>query len=41
MEENNEKHLLIIDGHALVHRSFHGIRRPMITRSSGQEVRGA
>ena len=41
MQENNKKYLLIIDGHALVHRSFHGIRRPMITRSSGQEVRGA
>lgn len=41
MQSNNEKQLLVIDGHALVHRSFHGIPRPMITRSTGQEVRGA
>ena len=41
MQEYNEQYLLVIDGHALVHRSFHGIRRPMITRSNGQEVRGA
>jgi DNA polymerase-1 len=31
--------LLILDGHALVHRAWHAIREPMTVRSTGEEVR--
>ena len=35
-----EKPLLILmDGHALVHRAWHAIRQPMNVRSTGEEVR--
>ena len=35
-----EKPLLILmDGHALVHRAWHGIRQPLNVRSTGEEVR--
>ena len=32
--------LLLMDGHAMVHRAFHAIQQPMTTRSTGEEVRG-
>ena len=31
--------LLILDGHALVHRAWHAIREPLNVRSTGEEVR--
>ncbi|MDP6453747.1 MAG: DNA polymerase I [SAR202 cluster bacterium] len=31
--------LLIMDGHALVHRAWHAIREPLNVRSTGEEVR--
>ena len=30
--------LMLIDGHALVHRAFHAIREPLTVRSTGEEV---
>lgn len=32
--------LMLMDGHAMVHRAFHAIQQPMTTRSTGEEVRG-
>jgi DNA polymerase-1 len=32
--------ILLIDGHALVHRAFHAIQRPLTLRSTGEDVRG-
>jgi DNA polymerase-1 len=32
--------LLLIDGHAMVHRAWHGIPQPMIARAAGEDVRG-
>ncbi len=31
--------LLIMDGHALIHRAWHAIREPLTTRSNGEDVR--
>ncbi len=33
--------LMLMDGHAMVHRAFHAIQQPMTTRGTGEEVRGA
>ncbi len=33
--------LLLIDGHALVHRAWHAIREPLNVRSTGEDVRAA
>ena len=35
----DEQLLLILDGHALVHRAWHAIREPLNVRSTGEEVR--
>ncbi len=41
MFEDSEKPLLIlIDGHAMVHRAWHAIQRPLNIRSTGEDVRG-
>ena len=32
--------LLLMDGHAMVHRAFHAIQQPMTTRGTREEVRG-
>lgn len=32
--------LMLMDGHAMVHRAFHAIQQPMTVRSTGEEVRG-
>ena len=32
--------LLLMDGHALVHRAWHGIREPLTVRRTGEEVKG-
>ena len=32
--------LMLMDGHALVHRAWHGIREPLTVRKTGEEVRG-
>ena len=31
--------LMLVDGHALVHRAWHAIRQPLTVRSTGEEVR--
>ena len=31
--------LILIDGHALVHRSFHAIQQPLTVSSTGEDVR--
>ena len=31
--------LLLLDGHAMVHRAWHAIREPLTVRSTGEEVR--
>ena len=31
--------LLLMDGHALVHRAWHAIREPLNVRSTGEDVR--
>ena len=36
--QNSGPLLILIDGHALVHRAFHAIREPLTVRSSGEEV---
>ncbi|MCS7206839.1 MAG: DNA polymerase I [Dehalococcoidia bacterium] len=33
--------LMLMDGHALVHRAWHAIQKPLTLSSTGQEVRGA
>jgi DNA polymerase-1 len=33
--------LLLLDGHALVHRAWHAIQKPLTLSSTGQDVRGA
>ena len=41
MSENKNKSLLIlIDGHALLHRAFHAIQQPLTVSTSGEDVRG-
>ncbi|MEE3345694.1 MAG: 5'-3' exonuclease H3TH domain-containing protein, partial [Chloroflexota bacterium] len=41
MSENKNKSLLIlIDGHALIHRAFHAIQQPLTVSTSGEDVRG-
>ena len=38
---NKHKSLLIlIDGHALIHRAFHAIQQPLTVSTSGEDVRG-
>ena len=32
--------LILIDGHALVHRSFHAIQQPLTVSTTGEDVRG-
>ena len=32
--------LMLLDGHALVHRAWHGIREPLTVRKTGEEVKG-
>ena len=32
--------LMLLDGHAMVHRAWHAIQRPLTVRATGQEVRG-
>ncbi len=32
--------LMLLDGHALVHRAWHGIREPLTVRRTGEEVKG-
>ncbi|MDO8750371.1 MAG: DNA polymerase, partial [Dehalococcoidia bacterium] len=32
--------LLLMDGHALVHRAFHAIQQPLTVRATGEEVKG-
>ena len=32
--------LILIDGHAIVHRSFHAIQRPLTVSATGEDVRG-
>ncbi len=39
-EVNNNELLILIDGHALVHRSFHAIQHPLTVSSTGEDVRG-
>ena len=36
---SGEKLLIVIDGHALIHRSFHAIQQPLTVSSSGEDVR--
>ena len=36
--QNDSPLLILIDGHALVHRAFHAIREPLTVRRSGEEV---
>ena len=31
---------MLLDGHAMVHRAWHAIQRPLTVRTTGQEVRG-
>ena len=31
---------MLLDGHAMVHRAWHAIQRPLTVRATGQEVRG-
>lgn len=33
--------LMLLDGHALVHRAWHAIQKPLTLSATGQEVRGA
>jgi len=41
LKPDNSKNLLIlIDGHAIVHRSFHAIQRPLTISKTGEDVRG-
>ncbi len=41
IEESNRKNLLILmDGHALIHRSFHAIQQPLTVSNTGEDVRG-
>jgi len=37
--EENEVLLILIDGHALVHRSFHAIQQPLTVSTTGEDVR--
>jgi DNA polymerase-1 len=32
--------LVLLDGHAMVHRAFHAIQNPLTLRRTGEEVRG-
>ncbi|MBI4312206.1 MAG: DNA polymerase I, partial [Chloroflexi bacterium] len=32
--------LMLMDGHAMVHRAYHAIQQPMTVRATGEEVRG-
>ena len=32
--------LILLDGHALIHRSFHAIQRPLTVSTTGEDVRG-
>ena len=36
---SGEKLLIVIDGHALIHRSFHAIQQPLTVSSTGEDVR--
>ena len=36
---SDEKLLIVIDGHALVHRSFHAIQQPLTVSATGEDVR--
>ena len=36
---SGENLLIVIDGHALIHRSFHAIQQPLTVSSSGEDVR--
>ena len=37
--DSDEKLLIVIDGHALVHRSFHAIQQPLTVSATGEDVR--
>ena len=41
MTGTNERKILLIliDGHALIHRSFHAIQQPLTVSSTGEDVR--
>ena len=36
----NKSLLILIDGHALIHRAFHAIQQPLTVSTSGEDVRG-
>ena len=38
MDSKLKEIMILMDGHALVHRAFHGIKQPLTLRSTGQEV---
>ncbi len=38
--EREQNLLILIDGHALVHRSFHAIQQPLTVSTTGEDVRG-
>ena len=40
LESERKPLLLLMDGHAMVHRAFHAIQQPMTTRATGEEVGG-
>ena len=37
---DNKSLLILIDGHALIHRAFHAIQQPLTISTSGEDVRG-
>ena len=39
-EDQQRPLLLLMDGHALVHRAWHAIQRPLNVRKTGEDVRG-
>ncbi|MFL2760301.1 MAG: DNA polymerase I [Dehalococcoidia bacterium] len=39
-ENENKSLLILIDGHALIHRAFHAIQQPLTVSTSGEDVRG-
>ena len=38
-ESNDDQLLILIDGHAVIHRAWHAIQQPLNVSSSGEEVR--
>jgi len=37
---DNKSLLILIDGHALIHRAFHAIQQPLTVSTSGEDIRG-